>query len=391
MCRRCSILFKLWNLFTVLSLHCRSIHVRYLFSEYGPLDCGVLPPLERVLKPLEVVKNLENLFVAMSAMDDLLPAHFRLDSCTPSRDSPAPPPSTPPQPYLSDLTNRFSPPSTLTPTSGAHHYATPETPISPLSLPQGSVMSLNPKPLPVSPITFDSRLSVTPGCSTAQWSSSRGENGSNSTSYVPAGSPGSSSITPGLLPSENGIPLQTTFPIVLPPGVLADLASSAGDATGRDEESSGIMSALLSEDSADLTRRLEAGKQPVPRETTWPSNDRHRDTESRVGLIGNGQLNGVVSRLVFPSLGFAYPVVKSTVRVHLFWSLVISIEQYWYYMRLDYYLSNLSILYVVMFMHNMFGNTMAMAFFPSIVILWLLQLPLTHVLLSITLFVAYHL
>lgn len=152
--------------------------MRYLFSEYGPLHCGVQSPLERVPKPLEVVKNSENRFVAMSAMDDLLPAHFRLDSsCTPSRDSLAPPPSTPPQPYLSDLTNRFSPPST----SGAHHYATPESPISPLSLPQGSVMSLNPKPLPVSPITFDSRLSVTHGCSTAQWSSSRGENGSNST------------------------------------------------------------------------------------------------------------------------------------------------------------------------------------------------------------------
>lgn len=218
----------------------------------------------------------------------------------------------------------------------------------------------------MSPITFDSRLSVTPGCSTAQWSSSRGENGSNSTSYVPAGSPGSSSITPGSLPSENGIPLQTTFPIVLPPGVLADLASSAGDATGRDEESSGLMSALLSEDSADLTRSLEAGEQPVPRETTWPSNDRHRATESHGGLIGNGQSNGVVSRLVFPSLDFAYPVLKS---IHSFWSLVISIEQYWHYMRLDYYLSILSILYVVMFMHNLFGNTMAMAFFPSIVIL----------------------
>lgn len=105
--------------------------MRYLFSEYGPLHCGVQSPLERVPKPLEVVKNSENRFVAMSAMDDLLPAHFRLDSsCTPSRDSLAPPPSTPPQPYLSDLTNRFSPPST----SGAHHYATPESPISPLSL-----------------------------------------------------------------------------------------------------------------------------------------------------------------------------------------------------------------------------------------------------------------
>lgn len=346
--------------------------MRILDSEYGPLDCGVQPPLARVLKPLDVVKNLENRFVAMSAMDDLLPAHFRLDSssCTPSRDSPAPPPSTPPQPYLSDLTNQFSPPSTLTPTSGAHHYATPESPISPLSLPQASGMSLNPKPLPVSPITFDSRLSVTPGCSTAQWSSSPGENGSNSTSYVPAGSPGSCSITPGSLHSENGIPLQTTFPVELPPDILADLASSAGDATGRDEESLGIMSALLSEDSADLTRHLEAGKQPGPRKTTWPSNDRHRDTESHTGLIGNGQSNGVVSRLVFTSLDFAYPVLKSAVRVHSLWSLVISIEQYWYYMRLDFYLSiYLSILYVFMFLHNLFGNTMAMAFFPSIVIL----------------------
>lgn len=235
-------------------------------------------------------------------MNDLLPAHFRLDSSsyTASRHGPAPAPSTPPQPYLSDLTNQFSPLSTLTPTSGAHHFATPKSPIRPISLPQASVMSLNPKPLPLSPIPFDSRLSVTSGYSTAQCNSSLGENGSNSASYVPAGSPGSSSLMPGSLPSENGIPLQTTFPVVLPPDILTDLASSAGDVIGRVEESSGIMSTLLSGDSTDLTRCLEAGKEAVPRETTWLSNDRRGDIESQAELIGNGHSNGVVSRWFSP-------------------------------------------------------------------------------------------
>lgn len=80
--------------------------------------------------------------------------------------------------------------------------------------------------------------------------------------YVPAGTPG----TPGTptndedsLPCKTEIPLMTTFPTKVPLSVLPDLASSAGDFEGTNDESSNsdVVSALILDDSRTGSQSFE--------------------------------------------------------------------------------------------------------------------------------------
>ena len=76
-------------------------------------------------------------------------------------------------------------------------------------------------------------------------------------SYLPAGT---LSAIPKAYPNSPQVPLQATFPTEVPPGVLPSLAANAG--TG---QNTGIVSALLSEDSSGVD--LES--QTVPKETPY--------------------------------------------------------------------------------------------------------------------------
>lgn len=117
-------------------------------------------------------------------------------------------------------------------------------------------------------------------------------------SYIPAGTP---SVIPKAYPSSPQVPLQTTFPTEVAPGVLPSLAATAG--AGHNDGSSGIMSALLSADSRGVG--LEGESQDVVNDTTWPTGGRPIQSVPKEAPYENGIPSPVVTRFVILPL-FSY-------------------------------------------------------------------------------------
>lgn len=132
-----------------------------------------------------------------------------------------------------------------------------------------------------------------------------GNNGSGEgvlKSYVPAGT---TSEEGGSAHTQLRMPLQTTVPTEVPNEVLDNLASTAGHISGRNGESYGLMSALISEDSTNERQRFEAGEEAVERDTTWPTGGKHKYVDSQTGPYENGMSNGVVSRSILVNFWFS--------------------------------------------------------------------------------------
>ena len=112
-------------------------------------------------------------------------------------------------------------------------------------------------------------------------------------SYVP---PGASSTTSKPFPNSPQVPLQTTFPTQIPPEVLPSLAANAGP--GQNNGSSGILSALLSEDSTERGLLSEASSMDVGDAMTWPGRDRPTQIAPKETPLGNGIPSPTSTRFV---------------------------------------------------------------------------------------------
>jgi hypothetical protein len=112
-------------------------------------------------------------------------------------------------------------------------------------------------------------------------------------SYIP---PGASSTISKPFPNSPEVPLQTTFPTTLPPGVLPSLAAGAGP--GRNDGSTGILSALLSEDSTERGLLSEASLQDIGNALVWPAGDRPIQSVPKETSLANGTPSPAVTRFV---------------------------------------------------------------------------------------------
>lgn len=109
---------------------------------------------------------------------------------------------------------------------------------------------------------------------------------------APAGTPRMSAST-----TAAAIPLQTMFPTEMSSGSLHELASRTGDAATRDEESSGIMSALLAEDSKEMSNTFDNNEHVTD---VWPdTGGRHRNYDTVNGVHEHVTANGMNSRFIF--------------------------------------------------------------------------------------------
>lgn len=118
--------------------------------------------------------------------------------------------------------------------------------------------------------------------------------------YIPAGT---QSPIPKVYPNSPQLPLQTTFPTQVPSGVLPSLAATAG--TGHFDGSSGIMSALLSEDTTGVGSLSDSGSQDMVSDTLWPAGGRGIRNLPKEDPYENGMSSPIVTRFVLITL-FSY-------------------------------------------------------------------------------------
>ena len=118
--------------------------------------------------------------------------------------------------------------------------------------------------------------------------------------YVPPGT--TADTIPKPIPNSPQMPLQTTFPTPVAPGVLPGLAATAGSGS---DGSSGILSSLFSEDSAKVGTLSEADSQDVGNLLTWPTGDKPRQGARKETSTVNGIPSITVARFSILTFWFS--------------------------------------------------------------------------------------